>query len=76
MKLKIEDLDRLEKFGIGGGVTYEEQMALIKLARESFNKRKVELEIYFSNSMDHWKKISCSDDVKLIVHEYGNDGSY
>jgi hypothetical protein len=37
MKLKLEDLDRLEKLGIGGGVTYEEQIALIKLAKEKLN---------------------------------------
>ena len=35
MELKLKDLDRLEKLGIGGGVTFEEQMAIIKLAKEN-----------------------------------------
>ena len=33
MKLTMEDLDRLEKNGVGGLTTYEEQVALIELAR-------------------------------------------
>jgi hypothetical protein len=48
MKLKIEDLNRLEKLGIGGGVTYEEQMALIKLARENLNGSFDETLVYMS----------------------------
>ncbi len=39
MNLTNNDLDRLEKLGIGGAVTYEEQIALITLARTSLTQR-------------------------------------
>lgn len=37
MNLTTADLDRLEKNGVGGFTTYEEQMALIALARQTTN---------------------------------------
>lgn len=42
--LNENDLKRLVKNGVGGGTTYDEQMALIALAREALEYRQLDAD--------------------------------
>jgi hypothetical protein len=71
MELNFDDLDRLQNYGVGGLTTYEEQMALINLARKALFQQGLIFECpdcgynVMREEVDQYLSDSCIDEKDL-----------